>query len=81
MGKIARENRFSVVGTTVKAAERLAQELVADEKQSRLQGDKISIATTAADSPIPWIYAKSANASAGVTSIPERIAPATWWID
>jgi hypothetical protein len=38
-----------VVGTTVKAAERLAQELVADEKQSRLQGDKISIATTAAD--------------------------------
>jgi hypothetical protein len=42
--------RFSVVvGTTVKAAERLAQDLVADENHSRLDGGKIYIATTVGD--------------------------------
>lgn len=41
--------RFSVVGTTVKAPERLPQDLVADEKHSRLDGDKLYIATTAGE--------------------------------
>ncbi len=41
--------RFSVVGTTVKQPERLPQDLVADEKHSRLAGEKIYIATTAAE--------------------------------
>jgi len=41
--------RFSVVGTTVKAPERLPQDLVADEKHSRLDGEKIYIATTAGE--------------------------------
>lgn len=39
--------RFSVVGTTVKVPERLPQDLVADEKHSRLEGEKIYIALTA----------------------------------
>ena len=39
--------RFSVVGTTVKAPEHLPQDLVADEKHSRLAGEKLYIATTA----------------------------------
>lgn len=39
--------RFSVVGTTVKAPQRLPRDLVADEKHSRLDGQKIYIATTA----------------------------------
>jgi hypothetical protein len=39
--------RFSVVGTTVKAPGRLPQDLVADEKHSRLDGKKIYLATTA----------------------------------
>jgi hypothetical protein len=44
--------RCSVVGTTVQAAERWAQDWVADEKHSRLAGDKISSATTAGDGGI-----------------------------
>src|SRR5712692_11067088 len=39
--------RFSVVGTTVKRADRLPTDLVADEKQSWLKGERVSIATTA----------------------------------
>jgi hypothetical protein len=39
--------RLSVVGTTVKTANALPQDLVADEKHSRLGGQKIYIATTA----------------------------------
>jgi len=39
--------RFSVVGTTVKTAQALPRDLVADEKHSRLQGKKLYIATTA----------------------------------
>jgi hypothetical protein len=38
--------RFSVVGTSVKAPKHLPQDLVADEKHSRLEGKKIYIATT-----------------------------------
>ena len=40
--------RFSVVGTTVKNPERLPKDLVADEKHSWLQGERVYIATTAA---------------------------------
>ncbi len=40
--------RFSIVGTTVKNPERLPQDLVADEKHSWLQGERVYIATTAA---------------------------------
>ena len=39
--------RFSVVGTTVKTAEALPSDLVADEKHSRLVGEKAYIAMTA----------------------------------
>ena len=38
-----------MVGTTVKAPERRPQDLVADEKHSRLDGEKIDIATTAGE--------------------------------
>ena len=41
-------SRFSVVGTTVKHPERLPKDLVADEKHSWLQGERVYIATTAA---------------------------------
>jgi hypothetical protein len=40
--------RFSVVGTTVKHPERFPQDLVAEEKHSWLQGERVYIATTAA---------------------------------
>ena len=39
--------RFSLVGATVKTAEHFPKDLVADEKQSWLQGQRVSIATTA----------------------------------
>jgi len=38
--------RFSLVGTTVKIAESLPQDLVADEKHSWLKGERVYIATT-----------------------------------
>jgi hypothetical protein len=40
--------RFSVVGTTVKPPERLPKDLVAEGKHRWLQGERVSIATTAA---------------------------------
>src|SRR5215510_10756047 len=40
--------RFSLVGTTVKNPERLPKDLVADEKHSWMQGERVYIATTAA---------------------------------
>lgn len=40
--------RFSVVGTTVKSPEKLPKDLVADEKHSWLKGERVYIATTAA---------------------------------
>ena len=39
--------RFNVVGTTVKRADRLPTDLVADEKHSWLKGERVYIATTA----------------------------------
>ena len=41
-------SRFRVVGTTVKHPERLPKDRVADEKQSWLNGERVYIATTAA---------------------------------
>lgn len=41
--------RFSIVGTTVKHPEQLPQNLVADEKHSWLKGERVYIATTAAE--------------------------------
>ena len=41
-------SRFSLVGTTVKHPERLPKDRVADEKQSWLNGERVYIATTAA---------------------------------
>lgn len=41
--------RMSLVGTTVQTPARLPRDLVADEKHSRLKGEKLYIATTAAD--------------------------------
>lgn len=40
--------RFSIVGTTVKDPKQLPEHLVADEKHSWLQGERVYIATTAA---------------------------------
>ena len=40
--------RFSLVGTTVKSPEHLPKDLVADEKHSWLKGERVYIATTAA---------------------------------
>ena len=39
--------RFSLVGTTVQAAQRLPRHLVADEKHTTLAGKEASLATTA----------------------------------
>lgn len=39
--------RFSLVGTTVKAAAHVPKDLGADEQQSWLQGQRVSLATTA----------------------------------
>ena len=39
--------RFSLVGTTIKRADRLPTDLVADEKHSGLKGQRVYIATTA----------------------------------
>jgi hypothetical protein len=39
--------RFSLVGTTVKAAERLPRHLVADEKHTTMAGEKVYLAATA----------------------------------
>jgi hypothetical protein len=41
-------SRFSLVGTTVKSPEHFPKDLVADDKQSWWQGERVSIATTAA---------------------------------
>jgi len=41
--------RFSLVGTTVKSPKQLPKDLVADEKHSWLKGERVYIATTAAN--------------------------------
>ena len=54
--------RFSIVGTTVKTAERLPTDLVADEKHSWLKGQRVYIATTAGqDCILGASVAKSAS--------------------
>lgn len=59
--------RFSVVGTTVKMPERLPQDLVADEKHSRLQGEKIYIATTAGEGCILGASVSDSASEAALT--------------
>ena len=56
--------RFSIVGTTVKTAEHLPKDLVADEKHSWLKGQRVSIATTAgSDGMLGASVARSASQS------------------
>ncbi len=54
--------RFSVVGTTIKRADRLPADLVADEKHSWLKGQRVYIATTAGQE---CILGASVSPSAG----------------
>lgn len=59
--------RFSVVGTTVKASEYLPQDLVADEKHSRLAGEKIYLAMTAGEGCILGASVSESASEAGLT--------------
>lgn len=59
--------RFSVVGTTVKVPERLPQDLVADEKHSRLDGEKIYLATTAGEGCILGASVSDSASQAALT--------------
>ena len=54
--------RFSLVGTTVKPPEHLPKDLVADEKHSWLKGERVYIATTAAQDCI-WGASVALSAS------------------
>lgn len=58
--------RFSVVGTTVKSPEQLPKDLVADEKHSWLKGERVYIATTAAQD---CILGASVSTSASQTDL------------
>ena len=60
--------RFSVVGTTVKTAENLPRHLVADEKHSWLQGQRIYIATTAGRDCILGASVAASASEVGLTS-------------
>lgn len=57
---------MSLVGTTVKTPARLPRDLVVDEKHSRLQGEKIYIATTAADGCIVGAAVTDSASAAGL---------------
>ena len=46
---VERLGRYDLVGTTIKSPDKLPQHLLADEKHSRLNGDRIYIATTVAN--------------------------------
>lgn len=64
--------RASIVGTTVKAPEKLPLDLVADEKHTSLRGEKVYIATTAAQGCILGAsLAESAGTSALTSSYGE----------
>ena len=45
-GLVLRIGRNSIVGTTVKQADKLPEDILADEKHTRLNGEKVYIATT-----------------------------------
>lgn len=59
--------RFSVVGTTVKTAAALPQDLVADEKHTRLNGEKVYLATTAGNACILGASLVSSASEEGLT--------------
>lgn len=58
--------RFSLVGTTVKTAPALPRDLVADEKHTRLKGEKIYLATTAGSDCILGAAMVNAASEAGL---------------
>jgi hypothetical protein len=58
--------RFNLVGTTIKRADRLPMDLVADEKHSWLHGQRVYIATTAGQD---CILSASVSPSAGQTDL------------
>ncbi|MDH3600550.1 MAG: hypothetical protein OEU26_13020 [Candidatus Tectomicrobia bacterium] len=60
--------RFSLVGTTVKQADRLPTDLVEDEKHSGLNGERVSIATTAGQA---CILGASVSQSSGQADLQE----------
>ncbi|MDH3598538.1 MAG: hypothetical protein OEU26_02735 [Candidatus Tectomicrobia bacterium] len=60
--------RFSLVGTTVKQADRLPTDLVADEKHSWLKGQRVYIATTAGQA---CILGASVSPSSGQADLTE----------
>jgi hypothetical protein len=60
--------RFSLVGTTVKRADRLPTDLVADEKHSWLNGQRVYIATTVGQE---CILGASVSQSAGQADLQE----------
>jgi hypothetical protein len=60
--------RNSIVGTTIKSPERLPVDLAADEKHSRLNGEKVFIATTASQE---CILGCALAESAGVEQLAE----------
>ena len=59
--------RFSVVGTTVKTPERLPTDLVADEKHSWLDGERIYLATTAGGECILGVAVATSAGEAALT--------------
>ena len=59
--------RFRVVGTTVKTPERLPQDLVADEKHSRLEGEKLTIAMPVGEGCILGASVTDSAAEAALT--------------
>jgi hypothetical protein len=73
--------RNSIVGTTVKSPERLPDNLGADEKHSRLKGEKVYVPTTVGDQ---CILGASVSEDAGErcirrpTIFRDASEPATW---
>lgn len=59
---------FSLVGTTIKQAEKLPDDLVADEKHSKIKGKKAYIATTAANECILGVGISETPGEAGLES-------------
>jgi hypothetical protein len=73
--------RFSVVGTTVKTPQRLPQDLGAEEKHSRLDGEKIYIATTAGAGCILGASVSDSAAEAALTDAYGGVAEAACELD
>lgn len=59
--------RFSVVGTTIKHAENLPEDVAADEKHTRLNGEKVYVTTTVAQGCILGASVTKSCDEAGLT--------------